>query len=453
MADSKVTVAVNALKKALPKGRVSADKHQSLFNTTFGFDGGFTALDGNQHSRSDALDKIRGYVRTDEDVKGSRRDLIAISNFDWEISYTGDERAVDEAKEVTDALEQRIFAHAGGLDGLVNHQIGEVFESACSSCEWFPDKTRSMVEDVAIVGDVELKREDGVWCFYQKPTTGFFTRQAITGIKLNPLTYKYMAFDPQGDSPYGMPIPEASLGVLQRKADIDFGVNRIIKLMGKGALVTVTVPKPTPEELDCSSEDDPKYIEELGKFMNAVADLVVQGQEEQIYFAYETEKGKPDIKVHALGESGKGIREIELGNLFRVWSGVGSTAFLRGYMESTTESLAKTVWMMMSSLAKNVQPIVKAQIDFGLNLNLRLHGIPAQAQFNFADVPNPYAEQDARADLTIAQADDILLKQMGLDYLPRIYRRWGILPNKTREELPDDMRIDKEPTPPKGVKQ
>jgi hypothetical protein len=449
MAESSVNAAVAALKRALPNGRVSQGVNQTFFGTDRSEAYGYTlndSLDGSALTRLEAIEKVRHYALCDEDVSGAERDLQALVNPGWGISYLGASRQVARAKEVTELLQKRLYKHGGGLDGLVNNQTNELYETGISSCEWFPDRGREQLQDVAVVRPEEIvaKRNNEIVTFYQKPTTGFYQKVG-QGIELNSLTYNYIALNPKGDSVYGEPIPRAALKVLKRKDDIDAGIARVIKLIGKGALVSVTVPKPTPSELGVTSEDDPNYIRELKLYMEEVADLVVQGQEEQLYFAYETEAGKPDIKVHTLAASASGMRELELGNLFRVWSGIGSTSFLRGYMESTTESLARTVWLMLSSLAKNLQPLLKAQIEFGLNLNLRLHGIAAQAVFTFDPVPNPFILQDIQADIARADADAKLLEQMGLDYLPTIYRYWGIVPGKSREELPKDMRSDLEP--------
>lgn len=479
MATTSVTSAVRTIKSALPEGRLSQDGNTNLLF------GSSDQVQGFEDSRREIIGQLRSYANNDEDVGGSLRDFTALANPGWSLAYDGGARAKALAMEATKALCGAVYKHAGGLDGLISHQAGELFSAGASSCEWYPTPNRDSVKDVAVLGaeNIVIRREGGELSFYQKRSDTHTLRQptltphasvagafhqpneraesrgavararprtpAVTsqrfGTPLHPLTYRYIGWMPPGESLHGLPVIISALNALERKGRIDLGTERIIKLMGKGALVSVTIPKPTPQELGIETVDDPLYEEALGDYMREVADLVVQGQEEQLYFAYETESGKPDIKVHAYAGSANGLRELEIGNQLRVWSGVASTPFLRGYVESTTEALAKTMWLILAAHAVNVQPLLKAQVEFGLNLNLRLQGIAASVALTFDAPANPYEAQDAAADKTRAETDKQLIDMFGLDYLPVAAKRWGVVLGETRKELPDDMRTDLEP--------
>ncbi|MFD1734717.1 hypothetical protein ACFSC4_30505 [Deinococcus malanensis] len=71
---------------------------------------------------------------------------------------------------------------------------------------------------------------------------------------------------------------------------------------------------PHPDQLGCSSEDDPGYTDAVAEYFNALADTIVSGSENGVYIGpHGTE-----ISVVPINQTASGAPEITKGNQKRV---------------------------------------------------------------------------------------------------------------------------------------
>lgn len=363
-------------------------------------------------SRTRISGVLRMLLQNDEDVSGTASDYLAIVNPGHTVEFVGSRKAVKAARAELDAFARTIFPEGGGLDGLANNQVLELLASPASSLEWICDVRRSGVIGVAVVPAerVTLGRD---------PETGERTYHqvglAVDPIRLDPITYLYAPLITQGGNPHGVPMFLAALKAIDRKNRLTADIDRVIDLMRQIALVGVELPMPTPQEFGLQDPFDPRYQEYKNQYANEAADMILELAPKGLFVGPQGTK----FTINNISHSLAGLPEIEEGNNRRVWSGLHTTSFLRGHMKNTTEALAKIVYPMLEARATNLQQVIARQLEFGLNLHLRLRGINAVAYVKFQQAESAFKQAEADAYLTRMQAHEIGKRVAGKAYARR----------------------------------
>ncbi|MFD1732704.1 hypothetical protein ACFSC4_19040 [Deinococcus malanensis] len=219
-----------------------------------------------------------------------------------------------------------------------------------------------------------------------------------------------------------MPLYIAALFALDRKRQLLLAEQRVINLMARSALVKATAPIPTPDQLGCSSEDDPGYTDAVAEYFNALADTIVSGSENGVYIGpHGTE-----ISVVPINQTASGAPEITKGNQKRVWNALKSLPFMRGEMDSTTQALAQVTVPILHAQAISVNHTIARQLEFGMNLHLSLRGIPAQAWVRFTPPASPFQLDEATALLRKAEAHEKLAALFGPAWAAQAMREFDV---------------------------
>lgn len=388
--------------------RLSQDA--SLAGSLFRLEAGYVGYPADSRGRISGL--LRMLLQSDEDVAGTAADYLAIANPGHIVEFVGNKRSVTAARAELESLARRIFPEGGGLDGLINNQILELLASPASSLEWYCDEKRRGVLGVAVVPaeriTVGYDPDTGERTFHQQHGVG-------EGIRLDPATYLYAPMVTHGSNPHGVPMFLSALKALDRKNRLTEDVDRVIDLMRQIALVGVELPMPTPQELGLDDYTDPRYQEYKNEYANQAADMILELAPKGLFVGPQGTKFNINNVTHSLA----GLPEVEDANNRRVWSGLGTLSFLRGQMNSTTEALAKVVYPMIEARATNIQQVVSRQIEFGINLHLRLRGINAHAYVKFRQAESAFKGVEASAYLTRMQAHEIGKRIAGKAYARR----------------------------------
>lgn len=370
-------------------------------------------------SRRRLVHVLRALADSDDDVSGSLGDLQALCGAGFTIDFTGGTRATAQAKAELDAWALRMYPEGGGLTGLVQNQVAEIALTGASSCEWYPERTRRGVAGVVVVPaeEVQIRRDPA--------TQALVHQQSAPGnaITLNPRTYLYAAPRTTGRSPYGVPLFIAALFALDRKRQLLAAEQRVINLMARSALVQAKVPIPKPEEVGCTSVDDPGYPDAVAEYFKDVADTIVSSSESGVYIGPD----KTDITVVPLNQTAAGAPEVTKGNQKRVWGGLKTLPFMRGEMDSTTQALAQVTVPILHAQAISIQQVVARQLEFGMNLHLALRGIPAQAWVTFIPPKSPFLLDEATALLRRAEAHTKLAALFGPAWAQAAMREFDVV--------------------------
>lgn len=366
---------------------------------------------------------LRWLGEYDEDMHGALRDLIILANPGHSLEFVGGTRAVAQAGREIERWAKTIYPEGGSLDGLANNQIGEVYKSRASSCEWYPLKNRRGVHGVAVVESeyIEIRRnlETQAWEYWQ-------TGRGVQDIGLHPMTYRYTALELAGSSPYGIPLAISAIESLDRKHNSLLAAEtRILNLMKRGAFLLAGVPEPKPEELGLQAgtpSNSSEYASRLLEFYSQVADLMLSGQENGFYL----HPSDVEASLTPLAKAADGMPELHAGNYRRVFGGIRSLGMLRGLHDATTETLARVIYPILEAEARNIQAVLKTQLEFGINLHLRLVGIPAVCWVHFDEPKSPFALEYAKTEKEKAETDKVLKELFGQAWTPHMSRRWDV---------------------------
>lgn len=419
----------------MPKGQVSARDDTNLGNLLAFLEDKLAGYPKDNRSR--IIKVFRMLAQSDDDLGGTIRDLtaLAITPFTWELDGTDAAQAQAEA-----ALEEwRASVFPTGLNGLAQHQAREAYITGATSLEWVPKPDGQGIERAESVPteSIRMKRD---------PDTGAWAHYQLAGSKLIELdarTYKYGALELDGASPYGVPAPITALNALARKGDLLRGEDRLITSAAAMALVTAAVKPPSAQELGCTGPNDPAYPEKLQEYMTQIADLLSSGSERGLYVHPDT----VTLSTTNLNQNLQGSTELSESNQRLLWSGLGTQPFMRGDM-SANYALAKVIYPTMLAFAEKLRVAVITNLEFGMNLHLRLLGIPVQAWLAFEDPPNPFIKDDAEAEKAKADTDKIMYDLIGDAWLPKLSARWDI----TEADLDEaaGTRRNYDPPPPES---
>lgn len=396
----------NASQAQMPKGRVSRglmDGGLSWFWTP--------SLYGSR-GRREAIELCREAVVTSSDGGGAMQDLVALANppgadatAGVRVEFEGSDSAKVRAGREINNLLDRLYLP---LHELVNHEIREVYQAGASALEWFPNRSRSGVLGVEALPPEEftLRRKGDVREFWQDGNDQ----------PMHPATFVYTPYGTRGREELGTPAMIAALTELERQAAITLGIDKIIRLIGQGVFLEVGVPPPEPRDLGFNTKDDLGYDDALADYYAAYLETVTSARDLGVA---AIEDGAHIKSVPLTGNVG-GLSALEEMNALKVWSGLLTLPFMRGKMDSTTQALAQIVYPILLAHAANMRQTATRSIEFGLNLHLRLCGVPARASLAFTDPPNPFSKDHAEAQKMQAETDKIYADLYGDPYI-----RWA----------------------------
>jgi len=359
---------------------------------------------------------LRYLAIVDEDIYGAVRDLQVLANPGFELRIDArnrlhKKRAVDALSNIDDVFDVR------SLDSFINNQVFEVVTTGASSVEWVPARTRDRIVQAAVVPSETISIVRG-----KNGSLKYMQNIGNKPILLDERTYKYFPLQTAGDSPYGIPLIIAALRGLDRKGKMINSVDRLLKLLGLAGIVHANVPVPEPEKSGFDGEADPAYLEYVTRKLRQVAELLTRGEDEGVFV---TPVGT-DLKVVSAARDTRGAYTAWIDNEHLIWSGARTLPFMRGRSESLSETWAKVAYPIVLAEAGNIQKVIKAQVEFGLNLHLQLSGVQAKASIEFTEAPSPFSESNARARLTDAQADSVLVEILGEQYREKVAEKHSV---------------------------
>lgn len=415
-----------------PKGRLSQDTPLGDFVADQGFSG-FP-----QQSRGQLIRTLRWLAQMDADYSGSIRDLINLANPGHTVQFIGSPRAVKAAQREFEQWYPTIYPIGGGLDGLHTNQIREVAITGGTSVEWYPRANKRGVQDAEIVvgEDLRILRKEGTWRYFQ-------TGRGMD-IELDPRTFCYVPLQTDGNNPYGIPLLLGALMATDQHHHLATSLKRVVGIMARAVLLQAEVPPLNKAELEREYQEDltpEEFFEEEALYYQEMADLIVDRAEQGVLVVPEGVK----LTTTALAKAAEGYPEVFKLVERMKFTGLRTTGFLRGAVDTTTEALAKVQYPMVEAEAWNHARVVAIQSAFGISLHMRLMGIPVQAKVEFGQAPSAFAESEAK---TFQMRTDTLIKlhdRYGEPIRPLVEQEFSIqLPEETNQQqsTPTDRHTD-----------
>ncbi|SMB89183.1 hypothetical protein [Deinococcus hopiensis] len=427
--------------KELPKGRTS--RVPSDGNGAW-----WTLATYENRDRLDTIASCRRLCIEDADAGGALADLVALAipplpdgSPGIRVEFEGSQSAISRAEREIDALIERLHLP---LHELAANGMREVYQGGGFGAEWYPNPGRTGVLGMEIVPAEELipRRRDNerFWQQINNPTP------------LSPQTFCYTSYGTRGRDEFGTPAMIAALRELERKANITLGIDKVIRLLAQGVFLTVGIPTKSPQDLNFEDENDPGYAEALAAHYEAYVQMAATARDLGIG-AFED---GTEMKAVPLTGNVGGLSDLEEMNALKVWSGLLTLPFMRGKMDSTTQALAQVVYPILLAHAMGLRQAVTRTIEFGLNLHLRLAGVPARAILAFQEPPNPFRKDHAAAALSQVEVDERYTALYGEEYVRWAAERDGFDADKVvaawkkRQAQPALPPPQPNPNPPQG---
>lgn len=258
-----------------------------------------------------------------------------------------------------------------GINGIVNKMISQIWISGALSCEWVVNNEKRGLKNCVLVNP------ETIWFVWSKTKGRFFSYQkhndkvgGIIGekmVKLNPLTYRYFALNGDTEIPYGIPPYLTALSRLNTQANMDKNIDFIMEQLGLLGFFETLIDKPAQKE----GETQAKYEARLDSYLNKVKIAVKDGIKEGSIIGYQDDH---EFKFHQTSKNLSGASELIKQNQIKIANGLKTAPEFIGFPTGGSESGMSIIFTKMLSQLVNVQEIVKANLEFGYILELKLAG-------------------------------------------------------------------------------
>lgn len=353
---------------SLPVGRVSVD------HVTFGQM--VRELSGEMSSACtvfplEYLDLMHNLSLVNPDVAQMVDNIVQLGNTGHKVMIETENE--DVKSDIIDELNrfgQVVFSRYGGVDGFINSSLAQIARGGAISVEWVINETLTGIERAVFVPLKEIRflldRESREYRPHQK--TADLTEGDAGLIPLNILTFQYCPLQVLDNSPYAVPPILSALESIVIQRDIIKNLRFISKKMGLLGFVNflIKAPKQIPGE---SSE---KYVGRCQTFLDQQAERMKHNYRDGIAVGF---MDAFTVEHHSITGSAQGAKELFEMNEQQVFSGLKADPALHGRTYSTTETYAGVVYEKMLSIITNYQRTVKAVLEYGYRLHLRLQGL------------------------------------------------------------------------------
>jgi hypothetical protein len=332
------------------------------------------------------LEQIVRLAVVNPDLSQAVSNWIALGNPGHDLIIIGDDDMIQAAERRLNVKARTLARHTAGIDGLINKYLEQVaLTGAISSEDVVRLGTDPGVEQVVVVPAAQIifKRQGGEYVPYQLADGN--------EVRLNPVTYRYLAYLTIENSPYAKPPMVAALEPVLDQHRMKQNMQYILKKFGLFGLISAAVTPPRQEVGETPNE----YRQRVQTYLKDVLKAFKENFNEGL--AVYTD----DIKVERtnLTTDARGVQEIFRMNEEQVFSGMGTDPAMHGRTYSTTETYARVVYDLLVRHAESFQRPVKRRIERTYRLDLALAGIPIEdivVHFHRARSRDPLTEARAR---------------------------------------------------------
>lgn len=364
----------------------------------------------NQGFVSAVIPIIRALMKVNPDVGQAINNIVALGNTGHKISF--DRKVpVDQVNAMREHLNNKKILWAdgqAGMDGLVNKMFAQVLVGGALSNEWVPNINLDGIESVILVNpeDIQfvLENDKTKYSPYQRPTSGLTNYGVVEGattglIKLNQYTYKYYALNGDTEVPYGFPPYMSVLERVNTQNKMLKNVDAVVDQMGLLGFLTALIGKPDQNP----GETQTQYTTRLNQLLIDCKTIVTSGMNDGVVVGF---KDDAEFEFTTLGKAVTQAMELYQNNELMVASALKQDATLWGRNYGTTESQITVVFMKMLAELKNIQNIIKCNLEFGYALELVLAG------FKFDYLKVSFNRSTLQDDLKYQQAEEIKVRNV-----------------------------------------
>lgn len=401
-----ITLKPSPLPVNLPAKRTSKPSHQE----------GFSFDEKSEVIQPDFLLEVIPVIRklsyTNPNISQALNNLVELGNTGHSIKFDASvsEADINKMRQHLDSKKREWSESLGGMDGLINKMISQVAISGALSNEWVPNISLTGIKTVVMVNPELIRwvynKSKEVYEPYQYDSTKLTTDKNQL-IKLNTNTFKYYALNGDTDKPYGIPPYLPALDPTRTQKLMLDNIKFIVEQVGVLGFLNVMMEK--PEQL--TNESDKNYQTRLNTFLDDARKRVQEGYRDGVAVGY---KGDTEFDFKSTSKNFTGVNELYILNDLLQASGLKMDASMLGKNYGTSETQISVIFTKLLSQLKNIQNLIKSNLEYGYSLELRLAGF----KFNTLNVIfNPSTALDA---LKYEQAEEIKIRNNNALYLDGI---------------------------------
>lgn len=320
------------------------------------------------------------YIPVIRKLMGVNSSVSLAANTIVELANTGIE--LEFPTPITPEKEQAILDHleksfkswgkgAGGIHGIINKWIYQIYIGGAISTEWVIKNGLDGVEYPAILNpeNIRCAWNGKGYDFYQTPTS-FLPKDgnpSVAGIKLNPFTYRYVAFFTDEEKPIGNPPFLTALDDIQHQLRMLRNIGYVSDQLGLMGFLEFLLAKPSKKD----GENTEQYVSRLNTLLDQSKENIKNGLKDGIVTGY---KNDHEFNFHSSTKDTSGVASIFDINHRMVSNGLFSNPQFLGGSVGGSDTMVNIIFTKMLSQLTNIQNAISFVLQDGIGLELNLAG-------------------------------------------------------------------------------
>lgn len=358
----------------------------------------------------DCIPVIRKLCKTNANFSQIIKDLIRLANTGHKIKFNQEipDSQVESMRNYIETSSKHWHVGAGGVNGVVNKMFRQLFQGGAVSCEWIPNADLDDIEELRFINPENIRfvaeKNSKGYQPYQKVVNrplGTLLDQSLK--KLNTSQYKYLALDSDGDLPYGIPPFLAALDPTRAQKDIQTNLDFILKQLGAFGYMDAKMAKPSPEP----GESKEKYVARLQGLLTRLKDVTLQAMKDGVQVGFIDDH---EFTFNNNTKDAQGLKDII--DIVEAWmaQGLGTDPIFMGRGEGS-ETMVTIMFSKMIAQLRNIQDVVRENLEFGYRLLLTLGG------YKFKTISVEFNPSTITDDLKYQQAMEIKIRNLSTLYM------------------------------------
>lgn len=356
---------------------------------------------------------IRKLMYSNPNISQALNNIVELGNTGHVVKFDASvtPETANKMKAHLDIKKNEWSESCAGMDGLINKMISQVMVSGALSNEWVPNIRLTGLRAVVLVNPENIRwgynRAIQVYEPYQYVKSFLVTNSVNNLIKLNPNTFKYYGLNGDTDLPYGIPPYLAALDATKTQKLMMDNIKFIVEQVGVLGFLQVSMAK--PEQLP--NEKHENYVTRLNTFLDDARKRIQEGYRDGITVGY---KDDTEFDFKSASRNFTGVSELFQLNELLMSSGLKMDASMLGRNYGTSETQISVIFTKLLSQLKNIQNLVKRNLEYGYGLELRLAG------YTFNNLTVEFNPSTALDELKDQQAEEIKIRNNNALYLDGI---------------------------------
>lgn len=300
-------------------------------------------------------------------------DMVQLTNTGHKIKFDPSVKP-DDIYKMRRHIEEKQKQWGDGIanmNGAINKMISQIWVAGALSTEWVVDNNLKGVKHLAFANPetIVFKWDKRLLRFlpYQKQDVKTGENLDTKHIRLNTNTFKYYGLNGDTDIPYGIPPFLTALNSTEVQGDMNQNIRYVMKQLGLLGFFEALVEKPVMDD----GESSTKYETRLKNLLTETKTNIIEGMSEGLMVGY---KDDHEFNFNSTTKNLNGVADIYQQNQVQMANGLKTAPEFLGVGLKGTETGISIIFTKMLSQLQNIQNIIKANLEHGYSLELRLAG-------------------------------------------------------------------------------